>query len=75
MPRVIETRSTPFLKLHRLLKSYGLNGNNLAPVLGCSPNTAKKKLDNPLLLTVRDIEMIHKYVPIPWEEIIQNFVR
>ena len=74
MPRPKEQK-IPFLKMKRLLLSYGMNGVKLGLVLGCSHVSARKKLNNPWLLTLNDLDAINKFIPIPWEEIREAIVR
>lgn len=61
--------------MSRLLKSYGLNGVQLAPVIGCSHVTAKKKIDHPELLTLGDLYNINRKVGIPTEELKDAMAR
>lgn len=74
MPR-LKQREIPFQKMNRLLKSYGMNGNQLGMVLGMSAHAAKRRLDNPWLLTIEDLDKINRFVPIPWEEIREAIVK
>lgn len=74
MPRLKEQK-IPFLKMKRLLLSYGMNGVKLGKVIEKSHVTAKKKIENPALLTLGDLDKINKRIPIPWEEIREAIVR
>lgn len=65
----IKEREAPFSKMHRLLLGYGYNGENLSKVLGTSRPTAKKRLDNPGLLTMKDIVNLNLKGHIPMEEL------
>lgn len=65
----LKPQKKPYEKMTRLLKSYGLNGTNLAQVIQCSPPTAKKRIENPELLTLQDLEHINRRAHIPMEEI------
>ena len=65
MPRLRDTTHP----LTRLLKSYDLNGENLSPILNCTPPTARNKIRNPGRLTVNDLTAIHRKVGIPIDEI------
>lgn len=47
------------IELYRLLMAYGLNATALSRILGCTFPTAKKKLENPGLLTVNELMLIH----------------
>ncbi|MBQ7534110.1 MAG: hypothetical protein IJT43_00645 [Stomatobaculum sp.] len=73
MPRLKE-RPIPFLKMQRLIRSYGYNGSNLEPVLGYSPKTIRKKIEDPRQLTLGDLEKICKSGHIPMEEIREAIV-
>jgi len=68
-------RQEPFSKMTRLLLGYGLNGVKLSNVIGCSPPTGKKKLDNPQLLTLAELDAIHRKAHIPIEEIREAIAR
>ena len=52
-----------------LLKGYDLNGKNLSEILKCSHPTAKRKIENPQLLTLGDLERIEKKTDISIEEL------
>lgn len=52
-----------------LLRGYDLNGKSLGKILNCSHPTAKRKIDNPQLLTLGDLERIGKKTNISIEEI------
>ena len=70
----IKTRD-PFAKMTRLLLSYGMNGVKLSIVIGCSPPTGKKKLDNPELLTLAELDALHRKAHIPIEELREAIAR
>lgn len=53
----------------RLLLGYNINGANLSAVLGCAPDTARKKIRDPARLTIRDLQIIHFKFGVPVEEI------
>lgn len=74
MPR-LKQQTVRFQKLRMLLKSYDLNGNKIAPKLGCSHVTGKKKLDNPEFLTLKDLDALNRCFGIPWDEIREAMVR
>ena len=65
-------KKLPFIHLHRLLLSYGYNGETLSPVLECSPPTALKKMKNPEKLTLDDLLRINRAGSVPWNEIIES---
>ena len=65
----IKPKQPPFAKLTRLLRGYGFDGPSLGKVLGCSHPTAKKKIDNPELLTLAELKKINQAGHIPAEEI------
>lgn len=73
MPRLKE-RPIPYQRMQMLLKSYGMNGSQLAPIIGCSPPTARAKILDPRRLTLGDLAVISKVVGIPWDEIRQAMV-
>ena len=53
----------------RLLLSYQLNGNNLSACIGCSPATARKKIRNPMYLTMGDMITIHYKFGVPLDDL------
>ena len=65
----IRPKEPPFEKLSRLLKGYGLNGVKTAKIIGVSAPTAKKKLEDPELFTLKDLKKISVAVHIPIDEI------
>ena len=68
MPRLKQS-DPAFVKMKRLLLGYELNAARLASVLGVSEPTAKKRLDNPETLSLRDLDRINRFGHIPIEEI------
>jgi len=68
-------QQVPYVRVQRLIKGYGINGNKLSPILGCSSPHAKKKLDNPELFTLDDLDRISNYWGIPWEDFKDAMVR
>ena len=64
-----KTQFVPFAETGRLLRGYNFNSRTLAEILLCSPSTALKKINNPELLTLRDLRMIAKLGKVPAEEI------
>jgi len=63
---------TSFIEVARLLKGYDINAPALAELLGCSAPTARRKLNSPELLTLKDIGMIAKNAHVPMDEIRQS---
>lgn len=74
MPRLKE-KEVPFVKMQRLIKGYGYNGESLASILGVCKTTARKKLDNPERFTLADIARINRYGHIPMDEIREAVVK
>lgn len=62
-------KEPPFVRMQRLLRGYGLNGENLAPILEVTPPTARSRLEQPEMLTLRDLDRINRFAHIPMEEI------
>lgn len=65
----------PFSRMTRLLKGYDMNGATLGKVLGCSPPTARAKINNPERLTLGDLDKLRRVGHIPLEEIREAIVR
>lgn len=59
----------PFQGFSEFLKGRGFNSVKLAEVLGCSPNTAMKKLKEPKLFDLNDLLKIHRRAHIVWDDI------
>lgn len=59
----------PFEKMKRLLCSYEINAPKLAQALGVTPTTARKKLQQPETLTLKDLKLIQSRLHVEWEEI------
>lgn len=74
MPK-LKKRDIPFAKMQRLLMSYGLNGVQLGLVLGMSPNAARRRLINPWLLTLEDLDKVRQFAGVPWGEILEAIVK
>lgn len=74
MPHV-KPKAPPFSRMRRLLLGYGFNGPRLARVLDVSEPTARKRLDNPELLTLQDLDRISRYGHVPIEEIREAIIR
>jgi len=68
-------KQQPYAKMNRLLLGYGLNGVKLSRIIGTSQPTAKKKLDNPSLLTLADLDLIHRNGHIPYDELREAITR
>ena len=73
MPRLKE-RPIPFVKMQRLIRSYGYNGSNLEPILQYSAKTNRKKIEDPRELTLGDLERLCKNGHIPIDEIREAIV-
>ena len=65
----IKPKEPPFIHMQRLLKGYGYNAESLAKVLCVTPPTARKRLNNPELLTLQDLAIISRRAHIPWDAI------
>lgn len=74
MPRLKQT-VPKFDRVQRVLRSYGINGFRIAPVLKISPVTARKKMRDPWLFTIKDLDAPSRYYGIPWAEIKEAMVR
>ena len=73
MPR-LKQQEPKFSRLQKTLKGYGLNGTKIAPVLRVSPVTARKRMKDPQLFTVRDLNILSRHFGIPWNEITEALV-
>ena len=60
--------------MERLLRGYGINGANLAAAVGCAEVTARKKLHDPMRLTLSDLRIIHNRFGVPTEEIRERVI-
>ena len=58
----------------RLLLGYEINGANLSTVLGCAPDTARKKIKDPSRLTLGDLKLIHYKFGVPLEDLRERMV-
>lgn len=68
MPKLRQT--TPeFDAVAEKLRGKGANGANLSKVLGCAPATARKKLAEPRLLTLGDLERASRHFGIPFADL------
>lgn len=70
MPRMVDTTHP----MTRLLRGYEVNGKNLAACIGCSEETARKKLKDPNRLTLGDLSRIHHKYGIPIEELRERAI-
>lgn len=59
----------PFQSFSEFLRGKGFTSPRLAEVLGCSPNTAMRKLKRPELFTLNDLLKIHRRAHIVWDDI------
>ena len=59
----------PFIEIRRTFTGRGINQTRLSELLGCARQTARKKLDNPKLFTLEELERIIRAARIPAEEI------
>ena len=55
--------------LTRLLRGYEVNGRNLSVALGCAEETARKKLKDPMRITLGDLRVIHNKFGVPIEDL------
>lgn len=69
MPYVKPLTPQPHVRMTRLLKGYGLTPPKLAEILGVSPPTARRRLENPAQLTVEDLVRINRFGHVPLDEI------
>ncbi len=67
-------RELPHEKSKRLLKGYGITARRLAEILPCSEPTARKKINNPGLLSGDDWLKISRRGHIPVDEIRTVFM-
>ena len=74
MPRLKKTE-IPFSKMSRLLIGYGLNAPELSRVLKVSEPTARKRLSQPELFTLGDLDRINRFGHVPIEEIRMALVQ
>ena len=64
MPRLKQT-DPPFWDLRRLLLGYELTGYSLGDILGASHVTARRRIDHPEELTLRELSLICRRAHIP----------
>ena len=74
MPR-LKQPEVKFSRLQKTLRAYALNGTKIAPVLKVSPVTARKRMKDPQLFTVKDLDVLSRHFGIPWDEIRESIVR
>lgn len=65
----IKEREEPFARMRRLLLGYGFSGPKLAAILDVSAPTAKRRLEQPETITLRDLDRINRFGHIPLEEL------
>lgn len=65
----LKKQERPYAKMRRLLIGYGLSAGKLAPILNVSEPTARKRLDEPGLLTLSDLDKINRFGHVPIEEL------
>ena len=70
----IKPPKRPFEKMRRLLLGYELTAPKLSVVLGCSQPTARQRLNDPGLLTIAELDKIHRLGRVPIEEIREAFL-
>jgi len=61
-----------FMPLSRLIIGYGLNSNRLAAIIDLSQPTCQKKLKNPDLFTLGDLQNISNIGKVPFAEILET---
>ena len=71
----IKKPDPPYARMTRLLRGYGLNGPKLAQILGVTPPTGNKRLEQPVTLTIGDLDRINRLGHIPMEEIREAICR
>lgn len=71
----IKKKDPPFARMGRLLRGYGFSAPKLAEILDVSRPTAKKRLDQPEMLTLRDLDLINRFGHVPLEEIREAMQR
>ena len=74
MPKV-RTPDVPFRKMRRLLLGYEIKGADLAEILGCGLDTARRRLDNPETFTLAELYKVATKGHVPVEELRDAFVR
>lgn len=53
--------NTPFVEMTELIRGKGLTPPKLAVIWMCSTPTARDKLNNPDRITLRDLELLHRF--------------
>lgn len=74
MPR-LRPQEVPFVRVKRLLLGYGLNGPALAKVLGCTPKTARARLERPETFTLSELAKVSTTGHVPIDEIRDAIIR
>lgn len=65
----IRPREKPYAQVVRLLKGYDLHPAELSRVMGCSANTARRRLEHPEEFTLGELGRISRNAHIPIDEI------
>lgn len=69
-------KEIPYEKMRKLLLGYEMNGVKMAAILGLkSATTGKRKLDEPVRLTLGDIDRLNRFGHIPIDELREAMVR
>ena len=71
----VKSREVPFVTVRRLLLGRELDATALAKVLGCSYNTAKKRLDNPGSITLEELDRVCRSGHVPMDDIRAAIIR
>lgn len=66
----VKRREPDFIKVTRLIKGYA-TAPKVAEMIGCSANTARKKMKEPKLFTLGELNQICRRAHIPVEEMRQ----
>ena len=71
----VKSREVPFVTVRRLLLGRELDATALAKGLGCSYNTAKKRLDNPGSTTLEELDRVCRSGHVPMDDIRAAIIR
>lgn len=66
MPR-LKKKEPDFIKVARVIKGYA-SAPQVAKMLNCSANTARRRLNDPQTFTLGELNMICRQAHIPWED-------
>lgn len=69
MPRT-RNQDAPLASMGRLIRGYFGSGEQLAAVLGCTGNTARRRLNNPKEITLGEIIILNQRGHISKEELL-----